>query len=151
MTRSLPEIAFANEVALNRIRDILDPHRRLGESDEDVLERLVKNRMPTGDVWQRAGINTISLVYQGDEIDTILAVRHGKEIRFARESRPVSEAEHKRGGDSIAPPRIGDILVDAAGNRALVTHEGRPVNDWATHNPDGTVTLAPGVWVERKA
>jgi hypothetical protein len=56
----------------------------------------------------------------------------------------------------ITPPRIGDILVDDKGNRRLVTEEFVPgsrtvVDNRYVLNPDGTVTLAPGVRVDRRA
>ena len=203
------KVLTAELATLTALRTLLDPHRRMGESDEEVLGRISAHARKDLilDVCRDQGIEALTVFSWNGKAHTVVLTKNGEEMRFERVAAAPSAGTltfpsgkagtpdplhhsfqsgewHRRNGkprdwsaigfvagghpadsnrwyagwdaederlEGVSPPRIGDILVDAAGNREMVTTEGDRVNSRITPNPDGTVTLAPGVRIERRA
>ena len=166
MSRSLIEVAIANETTLNNIRALLAPHRQMGESDEEVLTRVIEHARKDLilDTLRDQDIQGCTLLSWNGVAHTVVLTKGGVEMRFERKGA-TTEADYCQGRDArragkprcpppgpskdwcrgwdieddritfnkgaaaptgIAPPRIGDILVDDKGNRSMVTDDLAP-------------------------
>lgn len=131
--------------ALAEIRGMLDLHRRdilptsseknRRETDEECLRRILPH--------PRGKTRLLNALVNGDGIPLEVIIGwEGGSAAFVPRSQVVPIKAPK----PLTHLRIGDVLVDDHGSRFMIVHEGTTIpSRQTTLNPDGTISLAPGV------